>query len=148
MKHFAFVLFTTTFALVAMSTSGQNQIPLTINEVKVVINDREVKGFDNEVMVGRRWSPTIMLASGDNVIIDARYKVRRFKSRISAHKSTGIQMRIRYRCYLNGKMQKVKLTRNFFINSDRTFDEKQRFVYARGLMNTRIDVQYKGKLPV
>lgn len=132
-----------------MESSAQNSIPLTINNVAVTMHDRTVAGFPTEVTVtARRWSPVVMLASGDGVVIDARYKIRRFKSRISAHKSAGLQMRIRYRCHLNGSQQKIKMTRNFFGESDRSFKESQKFYYTRGLMNTKVEFEYAGKLPV
>jgi hypothetical protein len=113
------------------------------------MNDRTVNGTPNEVLLtAKRWSPTIMLASGDGVVIDARYKIRRFRSRISAHKSTGLQMRIRYQCYVNGSKQKIKMTRNFFAESDRSFKENQKFYFSRGLMNMKVQFEYAGKLPV
>ncbi len=129
--------------------TAQNTLPLTINNIEVSFQERTFSGTPVELNLrSGRWTPVAMLAASEGVTIDARFKARKFKSRISAHKSTGIQMRIRYRCYYQGKKQKVKVTRNFFLNSDRSFEEKQRFVYSRGFMNTKIEVSFTGKMPV
>lgn len=134
---------------VVNAASAQNTLPLHINNIEVTFQDRTFSGTPVELNLrSGRWTPVAMLAASEGVTIDARFKARKFRSRISAHKSTGIQMRIHYRCYHQGSKKKVKVTRNFFLNSDRSFEEKQRFVYSRGFMNTKIEVTFTGKMPV
>lgn len=135
--------------VLSTTMNAQNTLPLYINDIEVTFQDRTFSGTPVELSLRRgRWTPIAMLAASGGVTIDARFKARKFRSRISAHKSTGIQMRIRYRCYYQGSKKKVKVTRNFFLNSDRSFEEKQRFVYSRGFMNTKIELKFTGKMPV
>jgi hypothetical protein len=149
MKSRLFVLSTMFLVIMANAAVAQNALPLTISEVSVTADGRTFEGTPTEVMVTKgRWSPVIMLASGGGVIVDARYKARRFRSRISANKASGIQMKIRYRCYLNGSMKTIKMTRNFFGGNSRSFEETQKVFYTRGLLNSKVEFSYTGKLPV
>lgn len=125
------------------------------NTTTLHIGDPTVKTADwNETspsldipLVARKWTDTVLLFSAKDVRITAQYQLRAFESNISQHKDTGVQMKIRYVCDHMGKKEHENVTRIFYLNDDRTFTEKQDFVFDFELYNKTVEFTYSGSLP-
>lgn len=98
-------------------------------------------------LVAKKWTDTVLLFSANDVRITAQYQLRAFESNISQHKDTGVQMKIRYTCDHLGAKEYENVTRIFYLNDDRTFSEKQDFVFDFDLQNKTVEFTYSGSLP-
>ncbi len=121
------LLFLSAFLNFNQITKAQ-YVNIKINNLVVVIAKKDTLiGKDNHVVLENNSSKEeTELINTNNLIIKASYQVSTNNSvRRSNLKKSAVNVRINYVFFLNGKKQKVKTQRIFYLDEERTFEETQ-----------------------
>jgi hypothetical protein len=142
-KRFIFLLIGVLLTSVCYT---QDDIALSIDNIKVKTEDGEFRGGSVLVTLQKKKTIPVILYSGNGTMISVKMRIRSYVSS-NQHKDGGIQIRMSYFCTHDDRTRTVKATRVFFAESSKQFQEEQTFIFGRGLENSRVDISYLGSMP-
>jgi hypothetical protein len=136
------------FTLTIIGTNAQN-IKLNISDMHVKVKDKlydAPSGYFNlelNAMTDER-----VLFSNENVEVRAKYKLTDFSGvKRSNMKNSSIKLTVKYAFIFQGKTIKREVERFYYLDDERTFQEKEKAVFKEGISNTIVEISYKGQLP-
>jgi hypothetical protein len=139
------LLFLSVFLIFNQITKAQ-YVHIKINNLVVVFAKKDTLiGKDNHVVLENNSSKEeTELINTNNLIIKASYQVSTNNTvRRSNLKKSAVNVRINYVFIYNGKKQKVKTQRIFYLDEERTFEETQMAAFMNGINNTIITLKYQ-----
>lgn len=145
-----FVIILSVFLCVnGVQVHAQYDIELQVSDIQIKVDNEAAKSVESCAvqLKDRAWSQWQTLYKAEGIVMYARYRIKGWNSKISAHKDAGVTMRIEYACERNGRMERIKVIRSFFAGDSRFFKEKQTFHFSKGLYNNKVDLSYSGSLP-
>ena len=142
------LLFLSAFLIFNQITKAQ-YVNIKINNLVVVIAKKDTLiGKDNHVVLENNSSKEETdLINTNNLIIKASYQVSTNNTvRRSNLKKSAVNFRINYVFIYNGKKQKVKTQRIFYLDEERTFEETQMAAFMDGINHHYIKIPMHVKL--
>lgn len=139
------LLFLSAFLIFNQITKAQ-YVHIKINNLVAVIAKKDtLTGKDNHVVLEINSSKEeTELINANNIIIKASYQVSTNNTvRRSNLKKSAVNIRINYVFIYNGKKQKVKTQRIFYLDEERTFEETQMAAFMDDINNTIITLKYQ-----
>jgi len=136
------------FTLTIIGTNAQN-IKLNINDMHIKVKDRVYDApsgyFTLEL---NSMTEERVLFSNETVEVRARYKLTDFSGvKRSNMKNSSIKLTVKYAFIFQGKTIKREVERFYYLDDERTFQEKEKAVFKEGISNTIVEISYKGQLP-
>ncbi len=142
------LIFACVFTLAIIGTNAQN-IKLNISDMHIKVKDRlydAPSGYfslELNTMTDER-----VLFSNETVEVRAKYKLTDFSGvKRSNMKNSSIKLTLKYAFLFHGKTIKREVERFYYLDDERTFQEKEKAVFKEGISNTIIEISYKGQLP-
>ncbi|MEI6881017.1 MAG: hypothetical protein WCK82_06790 [Bacteroidota bacterium] len=136
------------FTLTIIDTNAQN-IKLNISDMHIKVKDRVYDApsgyFTLEL---NSMTDERVLFSNETVEVRARYKLTDFSGvKRSNMKNSSIKLTVKYAFIFQGKTIKREVERFYYLDDERTFQEKEKAVFKEGISNTIVEISYKGQLP-
>jgi hypothetical protein len=136
------------FTLTIIDTNAQN-IKLNISDMHIKVKDRVYDApsgyFTLEL---NSMTEERVLFSNETVEVRARYKLTDFSGvKRSNMKNSSIKLTVKYAFIFQGKTIKREVERFYYLDDERTFQEKEKAVFKEGISNTIVEISYKGQLP-
>ncbi len=136
------------FTLIYLGVNAQN-VKLEIKDMHVKIKDVSFdapSGYFNLEL--NSTTDQRILFTNENVEVRARYKLSDFSgARRSNMKNSSIKLTVHYAFIYHGKTIKRTVERFYYLDDERTFEEKEKAVFKEGISNTIVEISYKGTLP-
>lgn len=134
--------------LTFLGTNAQN-IKLSINDMHVKVKDVVYDAPSGYIDLRlNSMSDEMVLLSNQNVEVRAKYKLTDFNGvKRSNMKNSSIKLTVKYVFSFNGKNIKREVERFYYLDDERTFQEKEKAVFKEGISNTIVEISYKGQLP-
>jgi len=147
MKVFKLIL-ACVFSLVILGTKAQN-IKLNISDMHIKVKDHVYDApsgyFDLQL---NSMTDERVLFSNETVEVRAKYKLTDFSGvKRSNMKNSSIKLTVKYAFIFHGKTIKREVERFYYLDDERTFQEKEKAVFKEGISNTIVEISYKGQLP-
>jgi hypothetical protein len=136
------------FTLIIISTNAQN-IKLNMSDMHIKVKDQVYDAPSGYIDLKlNSMTDERVLFSNETVEVRAKYKLTDFnRVKRSNMKNSSIKLTVKYAFIFHGKTIKREVERFYYLDDERTFQEKEKAVFKEGISNTIIEISYKGQLP-
>lgn len=127
------------------STNAQ-YVNVDISKMRIIIAKKDtIQGNNTQVILKNKSSKEeVILFNNSNLKITATYKVYTNEGvRRSNLKKSAVNVEVNYTFFYNGKKNKIKTERIFYLDDDRKFEEEQMAVFKEGINNKLIQIKYE-----